>query len=61
MRRNGRTFSQGVDLRGPVALSVTQREGGAKPPRRCLFKETWKDADFFYLKVSKWLGHFDIL
>ncbi|CAJ1400626.1 unnamed protein product [Effrenium voratum] len=35
MRRNGlRTFSQGVDLRGPLALSVTQREGGAKPPRR---------------------------
>ena len=34
MRRNGRTFSQGVDLRGPLALSVTQREGAAKPPRR---------------------------
>lgn len=34
MRRNGRAFSHGVDLRGPLALSVTQREGGAKPPRR---------------------------
>ncbi|CAE7570917.1 DTX3 [Symbiodinium natans] len=35
MRHNGmRTFSQGVDLRGPLALAATQREGGAKPPRR---------------------------